>query len=45
VNVIAIAAGFDYSLALQADGIIVAWSDNSEQQTTVPTWLIAKHTM
>ncbi len=35
-NVVAIAADSDHSLALQADGTIVAWGANIDGETTVP---------
>jgi hypothetical protein len=38
-NVIAIAAGFGHSLALCADGTVVAWGDNSYSQIAIPAQL------
>ncbi len=38
-NVVAIAAGYDFSLALKADGTVAAWGDNTYGQTTVPAGL------
>ena len=35
-NVIAVAAGYDHNLALQADGQVVAWGGNDSGQTNVP---------
>lgn len=35
-NAVAIAAGDTHSLALKADGMVVAWGDNSSGQTNVP---------
>ena len=35
-NVVAIAAGWWHSLALRADGTVIAWGDNSYGQTNVP---------
>lgn len=35
-DVVAVAAGFDFSLALRKDGSIVAWGNNTYGQTTVP---------
>ena len=35
-NVVSIAAGWGHSLALRADGAIVAWGDNSYGQCNVP---------
>src|SRR6266536_5553472 len=35
-NVIAIAGGEAYSLALKSDGTVVGWGDNSYGQTNVP---------
>jgi alpha-tubulin suppressor-like RCC1 family protein len=35
-NVVAIAAGWEHSLALTADGRVLAWGDNSYGQCTVP---------
>lgn len=35
-NVVAIAAGYSFNLALRADGQVVAWGDNSYGQTNVP---------
>src|SRR5579863_4300152 len=35
-NVAVIAAGLNHSLAVNADGTVVAWGDNSPGQTTVP---------
>src|SRR5687767_11706524 len=36
MNVVAIAAGYYYSLALEADGTVVAWGDNWSGQLNVP---------
>jgi hypothetical protein len=38
-NVVAVAAGYDFSLALKADGTVTAWGTNSYGQTTVPPGL------
>jgi hypothetical protein len=38
-NVIAVAANYSHSLALQADGTLVGWSDNSHGQITIPVGL------
>jgi hypothetical protein len=38
-NVVAIAAGYEHSLALTAEGLVVAWGDNEYGQTTVPSGL------
>jgi alpha-tubulin suppressor-like RCC1 family protein len=38
-NVVAIAAGFYHSLAVRADGTVVAWGDNESGQTNVPSGL------
>lgn len=38
-NVVAIAAGNNFSLALKIDGTVVAWGDNRWHQTDVPTGL------
>jgi hypothetical protein len=38
-NVVAIAAGYDHSLALRSDGTAVAWGDNSSGQCNVPATL------
>ena len=38
-NVVAISAGYDFSLALNADGTVAAWGTNSSGQTSVPTGL------
>ena len=38
-GVVAIAAGEYHSLAVKADGTVVAWGDNSEQQCGVPVGL------
>ncbi|WP_413375275.1 S-layer homology domain-containing protein [Paenibacillus taichungensis] len=35
-RIVKIAAGFFHSLALKADGTVVAWGDNNYGQTTVP---------
>ncbi|MGA2071625.1 MAG: hypothetical protein ABSG97_09775, partial [Sedimentisphaerales bacterium] len=35
-NFIAIAAGWDYSLALKSDGSIVGWGDNADGECNVP---------
>ncbi|MGA2863507.1 MAG: LamG-like jellyroll fold domain-containing protein [Verrucomicrobiota bacterium] len=35
-NVLAIAAGYHHSLALKADGTLVAWGDDTYGQTSVP---------
>ena len=35
-NVLAIAAGYYHDLALKADGTVVAWGDNSQNQLAVP---------
>ncbi|MGO8678611.1 MAG: immunoglobulin domain-containing protein [Limisphaerales bacterium] len=38
-NVVAIAAGADYSLALSGQGTVTAWGDNRHGQANVPTYL------
>jgi hypothetical protein len=38
-GVIAIAAGYNHSLALKGDGTVVAWGSNSSGQTTLPVGL------
>jgi alpha-tubulin suppressor-like RCC1 family protein len=38
-GVVAIAAGYYYSLALKSDGTVVGWGDNSSTQTTIPAGL------
>ncbi len=38
-NVVAIAAGYFYSLGLNADGTVVGWGDNYSGQTTIPAGL------
>ena len=38
-NVVAIAAGSDYSLALKADGTVVGWGNNFYGQITIPAGL------
>ncbi len=38
-NVVAIAAGLDHSLALQGDGMVTAWGDNTFGETNVPAGL------
>ncbi len=38
-NVVAVAAGYDFSLALRKDGSVVAWGNNTYGQTTVPALL------
>ncbi|MCX6867806.1 MAG: hypothetical protein NTV46_16630, partial [Verrucomicrobia bacterium] len=38
-GVVAIAAGYYYSVALKNDGSVVAWGDNTSGQTTLPTGL------
>jgi alpha-tubulin suppressor-like RCC1 family protein len=38
-NAVAIAAGRDHSLALRADGTVVAWGRNTSEQTNVPGFL------
>ena len=38
-NVVSVAGGTAHSLALKADGTVVAWGDNSHGQSTVPTGL------
>src|SRR5439155_23431120 len=38
-GVIAIAAGYGYTVALKSDGTVAAWGDNSSGQTTVPAGL------
>jgi hypothetical protein len=38
-NVVAIAGGYYHSLALKADGTVIAWGNNSYGQTTVPAGL------
>src|SRR5437867_329879 len=35
-NAIALAGGESFSMALRADGTVVAWGDNSSGQTNVP---------
>ncbi|MCX6874714.1 MAG: cadherin-like beta sandwich domain-containing protein [Verrucomicrobia bacterium] len=40
-GVVAIAAGYYHSVALKADGSVVAWGDNASGQTTVPGGLAA----
>ncbi len=36
---VAIAAGYSFSLALKADGTVVGWGDNSSGQTNIPAGL------
>jgi Regulator of chromosome condensation (RCC1) repeat len=38
-NVVAIAAGSDWGLALKADGTVVGWGDSSNGQISIPTGL------
>jgi hypothetical protein len=38
-NIVAVAAGSFYSLALRADGTITAWGEDAEGQTDIPTGL------
>jgi len=38
-NVVAVAAGDAHSLAVRADGIVVAWGNNDDDQTSVPPGL------
>jgi alpha-tubulin suppressor-like RCC1 family protein len=38
-NATAVAAGWDFSLALLADGKVLAWGDNSHDETNVPAGL------
>ena len=38
-DVVAIAAGYDFSLALRADGTVVGWGDNTDGETTIPAGL------
>jgi alpha-tubulin suppressor-like RCC1 family protein len=38
-NLVAVAGGQGFSLALCADGTVVGWGDNTQGQTTVPTGL------
>lgn len=38
-NVIALAAGYEHSLALQADGTVRAWGSNGSGQSSVPSGL------
>jgi len=38
-NIVAIAAGANYSLALRGDGTVAAWGDNSHGQLNVPAGL------
>lgn len=38
-NVVAVAAGSDFSLALKANGTVVAWGNNSYGQTDIPAGL------
>lgn len=38
-NAVAIAAGFDFSLALREDGTVAAWGTNSSGQASVPAGL------
>ena len=35
-NVVAVAAGYFHSVALRADGTVVAWGDNTRNQTIIP---------
>jgi len=36
-NVVAVAGGLEFSLALKSDGTVIAWGDNTYGQTTVPS--------
>ena len=38
-NVVAIAAGYFHSVALKADGTVVAWGDNGQRQLNMPEGL------
>ena len=38
-NVVAIAAGWDHSLALKQDGSVVGWGDNTYGECTAPAGL------
>ncbi len=38
-NATAVAAGWDFSLALRNDGTVLAWGDNSHDETNVPAGL------
>src|SRR5579883_1912257 len=38
-NVVAVAGGFNFSLALKSDGTLVAWGDNTEGETNIPPCL------
>lgn len=38
-SVIAVAAGYDFSIALRRNGTIVAWGANDDDQTTIPSGL------
>ena len=38
-NVMAVAAGYNHSVALKNDGTLVAWGDNFDGQTNVPVGL------
>lgn len=40
-DIVSIAAGGDFSMALRRDGIVVVWGDNASRQTAVPT--VLKH--
>ncbi len=38
-NVVAISAGYDFSLALKSDGRVIGWGKNSARQTDIPAGL------
>src|SRR5882724_5919230 len=38
-NIVAVAAGDSHALALTSEGTVVAWGDNSSNQTNVPSGL------
>ena len=38
-NVVAIAAGYDHSVALQSNGVVTVWGDNTYGQTNIPPGL------